>query len=125
MPLHRTIDAAIVRVAVRKLANFLGYNLIDQARISTAVFEVAHDIVAYAGQGEIAISWHDDGAGRKGLEFFCHDRGLNALELTAVLPINGNGNKSNFIHVKRLVDEFKVAQDPEHGNCVTIIIWME
>ncbi len=127
LPLHSSIDAAIIRIAARKLADFLGYSLIDQARISTAVFEIAYDIVSYAGQGEIVISWHEDGAGRKGLEFFCHDQGLNALELTAVLPTNGNGtkNKSNFINAKRLVDEFKVAQNPEHGNCVTIVIWKE
>lgn len=124
--LHDALDAVIARATVRKLADSLGYSLVDQVRITTAIFEIARDIVTYAGQGEIIIYKCKNDSGRKGLEFFCNDQGLNASRLTSVLQAGGDDthNKLNFLSLKKLVDQFNVSQDPEYGNCVTIVKWM-
>ncbi len=124
--LHDALDAVIARATVRKLAASLGYSLVDQVRITTAIFEIARDFVTYAGQGEIVISKCKNDSGRTGLEFFCNDQGLNASRLTSMLQVGGDDphNKLNFLSLRKLVDEFKVTQDPKDGNCVTIVKWM-
>lgn len=126
LTLHNTLDVVIARATVRKLADSQGYSLIDQVRISTAIAEVANYIVTYAGQGEIVISWRQDASGQHGLEFFCHDQGLNTPELTSILQAGGDdtGNKLNLLGLKKLVDEFEVTEDARHGNCVKLIKWM-
>ena len=125
--LDNTLDPIIVRTTVRKLADSLGYSLLDQVRISTAIFEIAQDYVAYAGKGEIIVSWRKDTTQLKGLHFFCHDCGLNDPKLTTILLAGGSEthNKLNFLGLRRLVDEFTFTQDPEYGNCVTVIKWIE
>ncbi|MEW5958014.1 MAG: hypothetical protein AB1801_09845 [Chloroflexota bacterium] len=126
LTLHDSLDAAIARATVRKLAASFGYSLIDQGRIAAMISEIAHDLVTYAGQGEIVISWQEDN-GPKGLAFFCHDQGLAAAELTTVLQTGGakTQDKLNLLGLRKLADEFKVTIDPKYGNCVSAIIWQE
>jgi serine/threonine-protein kinase RsbT len=127
LTLHKPLDAAIARTSVQGLAVDLGYSLIDQVRLSTAIFEIADNIVTHAGQGEIVIYWHEE-AYYKGLQFFCHDRGLHAPQLTAILEQTDGDEterKLNFLSLRQLVDEFKFTEDPEYGNCVTMAVWVE
>jgi serine/threonine-protein kinase RsbT len=127
LSLSKSLDTVIARATARKLAGLLGYNLVDQARIATAVFEIAHDIVAYAGQGQIVISWREDDASHRGLEFFCNDQGQHATNLTSVLKAGGTDadNKLNFLGLKKLVDEFIVTEDEEYGNCIRFVKWIK
>ena len=117
MALKRPLDVAVARTTVRKLADELGYSLIDQVRLSTAVFEVADNIVSYAGQGEIVILWQDN-AQHKGLKFFCHDQGVHNTQLTHLFEPQYN-------KTQKIVDEFQFAEDVEHGNCITMAVWLE
>ena len=127
LTLQTALDAITTRALIRRLANSVGYNVLDQVRISSAIFEIARDIVAYAGRGEIIISWREDTPQRKGLHFFCHDGGLNDPRLTAMFQAGGKDthNKLNFLGLRKLVDEFSFTKDPEHGNCVTIMKWID
>ncbi len=126
LTLNNTIDTLNARSLARKLAELFGYNLIDQVQIATAVFEIARDIVIYAGQGEIVVSWREDDGQHKGLEYFCNDDGRHTLALTTVLQTGGDNtcDKLNLLGLRKLMDEFQVAEDVEHGNCVTMIKWM-
>ena len=123
--LQKPLDIAIARTTVRKLADSLGYSLIDQVRLSSAVFEIADNIVACAGRGEIVISWYED-AKHKGLQLFCNDQGLHAPKLTTILQTDGcNPEYRSSMELKQLVDEFEFKEDEKHGNCVTIALWLE
>jgi serine/threonine-protein kinase RsbT len=126
LTLRKPLDAAIARTTVRGLASDLGYSLIDQVRLSTAIFEIADNIVTHAGQGEIVILWHEEPQ-YKGLQFFCNDQGLHVPQLTALLQTGGGetGRNLNFLSLKQLVDEFKFTEDPKYGNCVTMAVWLE
>jgi serine/threonine-protein kinase RsbT len=124
--LRNSLDVVVVRAAVRKLADAVGYSLADQARISAAVYEVARAIVNYAGQGEVVVSWREDDGQHRGLQCLCHDRGLDAPALTTVLQAGeaSTASKINYSSLRKLVDEFKVSEDARHGNCVTLVKWM-
>jgi serine/threonine-protein kinase RsbT len=127
LALRKPLDVAIARTTVRRLADELGYSLINQVRLSTAIFEVADNIVAYAGQGEIIISWQED-AQHKGLQLLCNDQGLHAPELTRFFQMGGsnqNESKLSILTPKKLVDEFEFTEDPKDGNCVKMAIWLE
>ena len=127
LTLHKPLDAAIARTTVRELATDLGYSLIDQVRLSTAIFEIANNIVTHAGQGEIVIYWREE-AHHKGLQFYCNDQGLHAPQLTAILQQTGGDeteSKLDFLSLRQLVDKFKFTEDPKYGNCVTMAVWLE
>ncbi len=123
--LHKLVDATIARATVRQLADSLGYSLTDQVSIATAIFEIAQELVTYAGQGSLIIRWREDDAHHKGLEILGHDQGLNKRELTSVLLAGGEGayEKMNLMGLKKLVDEFEITQDAQLGNCVRLLKW--
>lgn len=122
IPLQTPLDVAIARTTTRKLADELGYSMIDQVRLATITFEIADQIVTYAGQGEIIISWREN-TGRHGLQFSCHDQGRHAPQLTTLWQTGETD--SNILNIKRQVDEFKFTQDPHHGNCISLTVWLE
>jgi serine/threonine-protein kinase RsbT len=126
LALQKPLDVAIARTTVRKLTEDLGYSLIDQIRISTAIFEIADHFVTYAGQGEIVILWHEDSR-HKGLEFFCNDQGLHEPKLTKFFK--GNNRQANnglsILSPRKLVDTFEFSEDSKHGNCINMSIWLE
>ena len=124
--LNKPFDVAIARTTVRKLADDVGYSLIDQIRLSTAIFEIADHIVSYAGQGEIVIYWHED-TQHKGLKFCCNDQGLHAPKLTNFFSRNNlqGENGSSVLSPRKLVDTFEFTEDPKHGNCINMSIWFE
>src|SRR6185503_5388849 len=49
-------DVVVARQRARQLAQRLGFEAQDQARIATAVSEVARNVVQYAGQGTIEFA---------------------------------------------------------------------
>jgi serine/threonine-protein kinase RsbT len=122
LPLRQPLDVAIARTTARKLAEEVGYSLIDQVRLSTAVFDLAEAIVTYGGAGELVISWHKDDR-HQGLKFFCHDEGRHAPTLTAFLQQKYSQPDSS--DLKALADEVEFSEDTQRGNCVTLIIWLE
>jgi serine/threonine-protein kinase RsbT len=125
LPLHQPLDVAIARTSARKLAEDVGYSLIDQVRLSTVVFDLADIIITYAGEGEMIISWHEDGR-RKGLKFFYHDQGRRAAPLTAFLQgKQTDAATPDLSTLKMLADEVEFIEDTQLGNCIAIIIWLE
>lgn len=125
LTLSKPYDVAIARSTVRKLADDVGYSLIDQIRISTAIFDIADHIVSYAGQGEIIIYWHEDSQ-HKGLKFCCNDQGLHAPRLTKFFSnTQPDENGSSILSPRKLVDTFEFTEDPKHGNTINMSIWFE
>jgi len=125
LALNKPYDVAFARSMVRKLADDVGYSLIDQVRVSTAIFYVADHIVSYAGQGEIVIYWHED-TRHKGLRFCCNDQGLHAPKLTKFFSnTHQSENGTSILSPRKLVDTFEFTEDPKHGNCIHMSIWFE
>lgn len=126
LPLRSSLDAVVARATVRKLADAIGYRLADQARLSTAVYEVARSIVERAGQGQIVISWREEDAFHQGLECNCHDYGLSAIRSTRVLRGGDNREKEDSVYVslERLVDKLEVIKSSLQGSCVRVVKWL-
>ncbi len=126
--LSRSLDPIIARATVHRLAAALGYRLVDQVRLATAVFQIAWDFVTFAGQGQISISWQENADRCRGLRICFSDYGTSTDTLALMLKTGGGFNtrdKLNYFDLKHLVDEYEVSQGSDQGNSVTIIKWLE
>jgi anti-sigma regulatory factor (Ser/Thr protein kinase) len=56
IPIVRDTDVIAARLAARTLASRVGFTGTDLVLIASAVSEVARNIVAYAGPGEVVLS---------------------------------------------------------------------
>ena len=64
------LDIVAARVEGRNLAREMGFGMIDQARIATAISELARNVVLYAYTGEVILS-QVERDGRIGLQIIC------------------------------------------------------
>jgi serine/threonine-protein kinase RsbT len=125
-----TGEAGIVaaRQQAREAAQELGFGLVDQSRIATAVSELARNVVRYAigGGGEALIrelSPTDQGIG---LEIIVRDEGPGIANVEQALRdgfSTGQGLGMGLPGARRLMDEMAIDSMPGRGTTVTIRKW--
>jgi serine/threonine-protein kinase RsbT len=125
------LDIVAARVEGRNLAKEMGFGIIDQARIATAISELARNVVLYAHSGEIILNRIEpNGAephARLGLQIICADHGPGIPDLDRILdpgraptPELGMGLPGT----RRLMDEFHVDTRLGLGTTVTVCKWL-
>jgi serine/threonine-protein kinase RsbT len=122
------LDIVNARVGGRDLAKSLGFGVIDQARVATAISELARNIVLYAGSGEVVLRMLRSADGRRvGLEAECVDEGPGIVDLELAMRdgySTSNGLGMGLPGTKRLMDEFEIVSAPGQGTRVTIRKWL-
>src|SRR5436190_24306193 len=78
------LDIVIARTLARDTAKNIGFGAIDQARIATAVSELARNIFLYAGTGSVTLR-ELKRAGRRGSEIVCEDHAPDSLNIDTVM----------------------------------------
>ncbi|WP_017186891.1 anti-sigma regulatory factor [Alkalibacillus haloalkaliphilus] len=117
-------DIVGARQAGRQLSQELGFGSVDQARIATAISELARNIYLYAKEGEITFEELYD-LPKVGLKIIAKDKGPGINDLSAVMEdgySTSGGLGAGLPGVKRLMDEFDLVSD-EEGTKVTTIKW--
>jgi len=120
------LDIVNARVAGRDLAKTLGFGVIDQARVATAISELARNIVLYAGEGEVILRRVQDNR-RLGLEAVCVDQGPGIPDVALAMRdgySTSNGLGMGLPGTKRLMDEFEIESVVGEGTKVTIRKWL-
>jgi serine/threonine-protein kinase RsbT len=119
-------DIVASRQRAREIARGLGFGLVDQSRIATAVSELARNAVRYATRGEIVIRSLPPSARGVGIEIVVCDQGpgIEDVEL-AMRPgyTSGSGLGLGLSGTRRLVDEMELESAPGRGTVVTIRKW--
>lgn len=121
-------DAGDIIVASQKgrlLAREFGFSTIDQFITATVISEVAHNIVAYAVQGEILLNIIEDDA-RRGLLLIASDEGPGIANIELALQdgySTGSGLGLGLSGAKRLMDEFEIVSEPGKGTIITMKKW--
>jgi serine/threonine-protein kinase RsbT len=120
-------DADIIsaRQRGRELAAELGFSKTDVALITTAISELARNILTYAGSGEIALRPVEDGRGR-GLVVVARDEGPGIGDVELALQDGYSTTRSLGIGlpgVRRLMDEFELVSTLGEGTTVTAAKW--
>jgi serine/threonine-protein kinase RsbT len=118
-------DVVAARREARELAASLGFEPTDLTLLATAISEVARNITAYAGEGEIVVSVRNSG-GRLGIRVVARDAGPGIDDVDLALRdgySTGDGLGLGLPGARRLVDEFAIDTAPGRGTVVTMVKW--
>ena len=120
-------DADIVRARQkgRELATRLGFSSTDVVLITTAISELARNIVLYATRGEIAVSPAKD-HNPEGIVVVARDAGpgIDDVERAMRDGFSTSGNLGlGLPGVRRLMDEVEIDSRPGKGTTVTARKW--
>lgn len=119
-------DIVAARQLGRNEAKKAGFGTVDQARITTAISELARNIYLYAGKGKIEIERISNG-GLFGIKIIASDEGPGIPDLRKVMEdgfSTSGGLGAGMPGVKRLMDEFKVVSEPGAGTIITTTKWL-
>lgn len=126
IPISNDLDIVTARVEGRNLARDMGFDIIDQARIATAISELARNVVLYAYSGEVILNRIGPN-GRVGLEVVCTDHGPGIENPQSILSQAHNGDHElsmGLAGTRRLMDEFTIESEPGIGTTVTACKWL-
>jgi serine/threonine-protein kinase RsbT len=119
-------DIVAARQLGRNVAKELGFGTVDQARITTAISELARNIYLYAGQGEMRIERISD-LGKKGLKITAIDNGPGIPDIRKVMEdgfSTSGGLGAGLPGVKRLMDEFDITSSVGDGTDIQAVKWL-
>ena len=120
------LDIVSARVEGRDMAKTLGFGTIDQARIATAISELARNIVLYASEGTVTIRQVERGL-KRGIEVFCEDHGPGIEDVSLVMQdgySTSRGLGMGLPGAKRLMDEFEIDSRPGSGTKIVVRKWL-
>ncbi|MFQ3663732.1 MAG: anti-sigma regulatory factor [Chloroflexaceae bacterium] len=119
------LDIVIARTMARDMARTLGFSAIDQARIATAVSELARNIYLYAGTGTVTCC-EVEKHGRKGIEIVCEDQGPGIPDIDLVMQdgyTTSRGMGMGLPGAKRLMDDFSIQSQVGVGTKIVLRKW--
>ena len=123
--IQEDFDIIKARARARVFAEALGFGIVDQTRIATAVSEITRNALVYGGGGKMTLSTIK---GKKGLEIVIVDQGPGIPNVDRVLdesyPKSGIGLGLGLQGAKRLMDGFYIDSKPGVGTKVTMRKWL-
>jgi len=127
IPVIEELDIVTARQAGRKISRSLGFSLVDQTRITTAISELARNIVLYAGSGTITIRSICNG-NRSGIEIIAEDKGPGIANVEKAMEdgfSTSGGLGAGLPGVRRLMDEFEIDTAVGEGTTIKITKWVK
>ena len=118
-------DVVTARQEARAMGAGLGFSSTDLTLLATAISEVARNITAYAGEGEVALRVLNDGD-RQGIEVIATDQGPGIDDIELAMQdgfTTGSGLGLGLPGTRRLVDEFELRTKPGRGTTVRLVKW--
>ncbi|MFD1067132.1 anti-sigma regulatory factor [Oceanobacillus locisalsi] len=119
-------DIVGARQLGREMAKEIGFGNVDQARIATAVSELARNIYLYAENGQICFE-HIYTNSQKGILMTAVDVGPGIQDVSRVMQdgyTTSGGLGAGLPGVKRLMDDFDIASTVGEGTQIKVIKWI-
>lgn len=110
-------DVVAIRQQARRLAERLGFDGHDQARLGSAVSEIVRNAFIHAGGGRVQFALQT--GAQPAAEVTVTDDGPGIADLDRVLS-GGNGGMG-LVAARRLVDGFRIDSKPGRGTTVTLL----
>ncbi|MCP1146265.1 anti-sigma regulatory factor [Lysinibacillus endophyticus] len=120
------LDIVAARRLGRDKAREIGFNKVDQARITTAISELAKNIFLYAHVGKIVIEKIEVNE-KTGIGITAIDRGPGIQEVRKVLEDRYRTPDSvgaGLPAVKRLVDSINIQSKIGLGTKIKVVKWL-
>lgn len=114
-------DIVAARQLGRNEAKDVGFGTVDQARITTAISELARNIYLYAGKGKIEIRQITEG-NLRGLLVIASDNGPGIVDVRKVMEdgyTTSGGLGAGLPGVKRLMDDFRIETVLGEGTTIS------
>lgn len=124
--IHTEWDIVAARQLGRNEAKKIGFGTVDQARITTAISELARNIYLYAGNGKIEIT-RIYSEKLCGISIVASDNGPGIADIRKVMDdgyTTSGGLGAGMPGVRRLMDEFNLVSKQEEGTTITAIKWL-
>jgi len=120
------LDIVTARKLGRDEAKEIGFNDVDQSRITTAIGELAKNILLYARVGKIVIE-EIEGDSMKGIAISSIDKGQGIAEVHKVLEddYSSASTGAGLPAVKRLVDSIDIQSEVGKGTTVKVVKWLK
>lgn len=126
IPIERDEDVGRARQAVRAKTVELGFSLVEQTKMVTAVSELARNIIVHGGgRGEVIVEVLEEGL-KRGLRVTFADQGPGIADVETALRdgySTGSGLGLGLGGSKRLVNEFEIDSKPGEGTRIKITRW--
>lgn len=119
-------DIVAARQMGREIAKQLGFGTVDQARITTAISELARNIYLYAGEGQISFEIVET-LEQKGMTIVATDSGPGIEDLSLVMQdgyTTSGGLGAGLPGVRRLMDDFDMESEVGHGTRIVTTKWV-
>jgi serine/threonine-protein kinase RsbT len=120
-------DVVIARTHAKDMAGTLGFSRTGQTLIAAAVSEIARNIVAYAGAGQIVLR-PQRSDGRWGLMVVASDEGPGITDVEQALTdgySTGGSLGVGLPGARRLMDSLQVDSEVGRGTTVTMLKWTD
>ena len=120
-------DIVTARQLGRNEAKTIGFGTVDQARITTAISELARNIYLFAKAGEIIIERVEEET-RQGIVITAVDKGPGIEDIRRVMEdgfTTSGGLGSGLPGVKRLMDHMDIQSSLGKGTTVRIEKWLK
>jgi serine/threonine-protein kinase RsbT len=125
LPIAKEDDLVTVRRRVRELAKRTGLDSFATVAITTAVSELARNVLVHAKHGSAMIEEIEANT-RRGLRVAFRDQGPGIPDVSRALVSGFSTAKSLGLGLsgsKRLVDEFHIDSEVGRGTIVTVTKW--
>lgn len=119
-------DIVGARQLGRDIAQKMGFGTVDQARIATAISELARNIYLYTKEGEICFEMISN-LERKGICMTAIDTGPGIEDISRVMQdgyTTSGGLGAGLPGVKRIMDVFDIKSEVGIGTKVRAIKWV-
>src|SRR5262245_38501463 len=126
VPISSAVDIVTARQKGRAVAMDLGFTGTDLTLVSTAISEVARNIVDHAKRGEIIFSGTNNG-GRQGITIVARDEGPGIPDVARAMEYGYSTRKGLGVGLpgaRWLMDEFEIDSIVGHGTTVTMKKWL-
>lgn len=120
------LDIVTARQTGRLLAKDIGFGDVDQARVATAISELARNIFIYARKGTISLSMLEEN-GKRGLRIEAKDEGPGISDVHQVMEdgfTTSGGLGAGLPGVKRLMDTFTIQSEVGSGTKIIAVKWL-
>jgi signal transduction histidine kinase/CheY-like chemotaxis protein len=120
--IEQELDVVASRQRARQIAALCGFNAQDQARIATAVSELARNVYSYAGKGRVEFAVEGTTSPQL-LVIRIEDQGPGIPHLELVLSSryqSSTGMGMGIVGARRLMDQFDIQTEPGSGTTVTL-----
>ena len=115
-------DVVLARQRARQVSGLLGFDMQDQARIATAVSEIARNACRYGGGGKVDFVLEGATAPQL-LIVRIRDKGKGIADLNLILSGNyrsQTGMGLGILGARRLMDQFEIRSRPGEGTDVVL-----